>query len=106
MAQFTLETKAMDSQDAETLAVARGTLADMIEGYRHHGKDSTERAAWLAEIYTNKGMRDIVIASIATTSDDLGTVKAALIGEKAPEDWEFLKTGADALYTALEFIPT
>ena len=96
----------MDPQDAETLAVARGTLTDMIEGYRHTGKVSAEHAAWLAGTCTNKGMRDILIASLATTGTELEEIGAALMGENAPEDWGFLKAGAEALYAALEFIPT
>ena len=106
LARFTREAVAMDSQDPETLAVARGTLTDMIEGFRHNGKVSAEHAAWLAGTCTNKGMRDMLIASLATTGTELEEIGAALMGETTPEDWGFLKAGGDTLYAALEFIPT
>lgn len=106
LARFTREAQRMDYTDEETHTVARGTLADMIEGYRHKGTITPEHAAWVAGTFTNKGMRDMLMASLATPSYDTGTVSALMLGQKSPEDWEFFMTGADALYTALEFIPT
>ncbi|MFF5794607.1 DUF4192 family protein [Paeniglutamicibacter sp. NPDC012692] len=106
LARFAREAVAMDSRCAETLAVARGTLTDMIEGYRQTRKVSPEHAARLAGTSSNKGMRDLLIASLATTGTDHEEIGAALMGEKTPEDWGFLKAGGDALYAALEFIPT
>lgn len=103
--KFINDARHMGFEDEETRAVVRGTLADMVGGYRHHGTVSPQHAAWLAGICTNKNVRDLLFASLATTSDDAETISAVLMGEKAPEDWEFFLTGADAVYTALEFIP-
>lgn len=47
----------------------------------------------------------MLIASLATTGTDHGGIGAALMGEKTPEDWGFLKAGGDTLYATLEFIP-
>ncbi|PRB71347.1 DUF4192 family protein [Arthrobacter sp. MYb213] len=106
LARFTREALTMDCTDEETLTVARGTLADMIEGYRHSGIISAEHAAWIAGTFTTKGMCDMLMASLATPSYDTGTVGAVMLGRKSPEGWKFFKAGADALYAALEFIPT
>lgn len=48
LARFAREAAAMNPEDPETLAVARGTLTDMIEGYRQTCNVSAEHAAWLA----------------------------------------------------------
>lgn len=103
--KFITEARHMSFEDEETRSVVRGTLADMIDGYRHSGKVSPAHAAWLAGSCTNKGVRDLLFASLATTSDDMEAVSAVMMGETSPEDWEFFQAGSDAIYTALEFIP-
>ncbi|MET0872424.1 MAG: DUF4192 family protein [Paeniglutamicibacter terrestris] len=103
--KFINDAQNMGFEDEETRAVVRGTLTDMVDGYRKNGKVSPQHAAWLAGLCTNKNVRDLMFASLATTSDDNGTISAVLMGDTAPEDWEFFQAGADAVYSALEFIP-
>jgi hypothetical protein len=103
--KFINDAQNMSFEDEETRVVVRGTLTDMVDGYCKSGNLSPQHAAWLAGICTNKNVRDLLFASLATTSDDTGTMSAVLMGETAPEDWEFFQAGADAVYTALEFIP-
>ena len=103
--KFINDAQNMSFEDEETRNLVRGTLTDMVGRYRKNGKVTPAHAAWLAGTCTNKSVRDLMFASLATTSDDTETISAVLLGETPPEDWEFFQAGADALYTALEFIP-
>ena len=96
----------LDAGDAETRAVARGTLADLIEGYRTTGAVSADHAAWLAGTLTHCGFRDLLATSLATSEDGEAAMAGALLGTTAPESWEHLRTAARALAAALEHIPT
>lgn len=104
LAQFIDEAQKMDWLDAETRALVRGTLADLVTGYRHSSKVSPEHAAWLVGTCTDKNVRDLLISSLATSTDDLDVLQAVLFGEIVPESWDFLNDGADAFFAALEYI--
>ena len=93
------------AQDKATRTTVRSTLIGLIIGYQCTGTITPTEGAWLAGTCTNKGIRDLIFASLATTCDDMESISAALMGDVAPEDWDYFRDGADAIYTALEYIP-
>jgi len=95
----------LDAWDAETQALVCGTLRDAIDGYRATGTVSEAHAAWLAGTFTHKQLRDLLAASLVTHAQDAEAIGRALLGNTIPEDWEYLRAGADMLHTALAFIP-
>lgn len=99
------EARQLDWQHHGTRIKVCSKLIGMILGYQCTGTVTPEDSAWLAGACTNKGIRDLIFATLATTCDNIDGVAAALMGEVAPDDWEFFTDGADAIYTALEYIP-
>lgn len=99
------EARQLDWQRKGTRLKVCSKLIGMILGYQCTGTVTPEDSAWLAGACTNKGIRDLMFATLATTCDNIDGVAAALMGEVAPDDWEFFTDGADAIYTALEYIP-
>ena len=47
----------------------------------------------------------MLAASLVTDAEDPEAIGKALLGTTIPEDWEYLRAGADMLHTALAFIP-
>ncbi|MFJ6419041.1 DUF4192 family protein [Paeniglutamicibacter sp. NPDC091659] len=103
--EFVDAARRMDCEDKETRTTVRSTLIGLIIGYQCTGTVTPHEGAWLAGTCTQKGIRDLIFASLATSSDDMDSISAALMGETAPEDWDYFRDGADAIYTALEYIP-
>ncbi|OIH82805.1 hypothetical protein BLJ79_17805 [Arthrobacter sp. UCD-GKA] len=103
--RFTEEARPLDEQDHPTRIKVLYTLVGITTGYRDTGTVTPSQAAWLAGTCANKGLRDLVFASLAVATLDLETMSAALMGEIPPDSWEHFRNGADAIYTALEYIP-
>lgn len=102
---FCEEARQLDWQAKATRTKVCSKLIGTVMGYQCTGKVTPEESAWLAGMCTNKGIRDLMFATMATTCDDINSITAALLGEVAPDDWEFFKDAADAIYTALKHIP-
>lgn len=103
--RFAEEARPLDEQDQPTRIKVLYTLVGMTTGYRETGTVTPEQAAWLAGTCTNKGIRDLLFASLAVATLDPETMGAALMGEIPPDNWDHFRNGADAIYTALEYIP-
>lgn len=97
--------RALDCEENETRTKVCTRFVAIVMGYQCTGTVTPQEGAWLAGTCTNKGIRDTVFAALATTNNDMDSISAALMGEVAPDDWAFFKDGADAIYTALEYVP-
>lgn len=95
----------LDCEDRTTRTTVCTRLIGLVIGYQCTGTITPNQGAWLGGTCTNKGIRDLIFASLATTSDDMDTMSAALMGEVSPDDWAYFRDGADAIYTSLEYIP-
>jgi hypothetical protein len=95
----------LDCEDGAIRTMVCSRLIGIVIGYQCSGTITPNEGAWLAGTCTNKGIRDLIFASLATTSEDLDAISAALMGDISPDDWEYFRDGADAIYTALEYIP-
>jgi hypothetical protein len=104
--QFAKEARPLNEQDQPTRIKVLYTLIHMTTEYDDTGTVSPSHAAWLAGTCTNKGMRDLIFASLSVATLDLDIMGAALMGEIRPDSWKHFKNGTDAIYTALEYIPT
>lgn len=103
--QFIDAARRLDCDDGATRTTVCARLIGIVIGYQCTGTITPNEGTWLGGTCTNKGIRDLIFASLATTSDDMDTISAALMGDISPDDWEFFRDGADAIYTALEYIP-
>ncbi|EMQ96833.1 DUF4192 family protein [Paeniglutamicibacter gangotriensis] len=103
--QFVDAARRLDCADGATRTTVCTRLIGIVIGYQCTGTITPNEGAWLGGTCTNKGIRDLIFASLATTSDDMDTISAALMGDISPDDWEYFRDGADAIYTALEYIP-
>ncbi|NKG21868.1 DUF4192 family protein [Paeniglutamicibacter terrestris] len=103
--RFAEEARPLHEQDQPTRIKVLYTLVGMTTGYRETGAVTPAQAAWLAGTCTNKGIRDLVFASLAVATLDPEIMGAALMGEVPPDSWDHFRNGADAIYTALEYIP-
>lgn len=103
---FAEEARPLDEQDQPTRIKMLYTLVGITTGYRETGTVAPSQAAWLAGTCTNKGIRDLIFASLAVATLDRDIMGSALMGEIPPDSWEHFRNGADAIYTALEYIPS
>lgn len=105
IAGYTRYATLLDAAEAETRAMARARLARLVDDYRSTGTVGSDNAAWLAGTLAQPGFRDMLAASLSTSDDADNSLGDALQGNMAPESWDYLRTGADALVAALGHIP-
>ncbi|GAA4378247.1 DUF4192 family protein [Paeniglutamicibacter cryotolerans] len=99
------EASGLDAGHRGTRTMVCARLIGLVMGYQCTGTITPEQGAWLAGMCTNKGIRDLLFGFLATTEDEMDSIGAVLLGERAPDDWEFFTDGADAIYAALEYVP-
>lgn len=104
--RFAEEAGELDEQDQPTRIKVLYTFVGITTTYKETGTVAPSRAAWLAGTCTNKGIRDLIFASLAVATWDMDIMGSALMGEIPPDNWDHFRNGADAIYTALEFIPS